>query len=267
MLTVGIVSTMTVLYLGLLFAVAYYADNKRKTGQSIIANPYVYSLSLAVHYTSWTFYGVIGLSATNGIAFLALYLGNTLMAFSWWFLLRKMVRISKEQHITSIADFISSRYGKSPLLGGIVTVFSIMIIIPFIALQLKAVAYTFDLLTVSPGADGFRHMVPALPESVDTAFIVAVFLGIFGILFGARHLDARSDTRGLWLQLPCSRLSSSLPLLLWASLLPTVFSMVSPISSAVLPRNFPNGNISFSWGLGRRLMPPGLPSFFPPWRL
>ncbi|WP_459815894.1 SpoIIE family protein phosphatase [Geotalea toluenoxydans] len=197
MLTVGIVSTMTVLYLGLLFAVAYYADNKRKTGQSIIANPYVYSLSLAVHYTSWTFYGVIGLSATNGIAFLALYLGNTLMAFSWWFLLRKMVRISKEQHITSIADFISSRYGKSPLLGGIVTVFSIMIIIPFIALQLKAVAYTFDLLTVSPGADGFRHMVPALPESVDTAFIVAVFLGIFGILFGARHLDASERHEGL----------------------------------------------------------------------
>lgn len=197
MLTFGIVSTITVLYLGLLFAVAYYADNKRKTGQSVIDNSYVYSLSLAVHYTSWTFYGIVGLSATNGISFLPLYLGNTLMAFSWWFLLRKMVRISKEQHITSIADFISSRYGKSPLLGGIVTVFSMVIIIPFIALQLKAVSYTFDLLTVASGADGFRHMVPALPESVDTAFIVAVFLGIFGILFGARHLDASERHEGL----------------------------------------------------------------------
>ncbi len=198
MITVEIVATITLLYLGLLFAVAYFADKKREAGQSIISNSYVYALSLAVHFTSWTVYGTIGLAATTGIVFLALYLGTTLMAFSWWFLLRKMVRVSKGQNITSIADFISSRYGKSPLLGGIVTIFSVMIIIPFIALQLKAVAYTFNLLTTSPEAgNGFSNIAPALPDFIDTAFIVALFLGLFGILFGARHLDASERHEGM----------------------------------------------------------------------
>ncbi len=193
-----VVSTITLLYIGLLFAVAYFTDKKREGGRSFISNPYIYSLSLAVHYTSWTFYGVVGMAATTGISFLALYLSGTLMAFSWWFLLRKMVRVSKEQNITSIADFISSRYGKSPLLGGIVTIFSIMIIIPFIALQLKAVAYTFDLLSTPVGtAAGFKNLIPALPPSIDTAFIVALLLGFFGILFGARHLDTSERHEGL----------------------------------------------------------------------
>ncbi|WP_243371288.1 SpoIIE family protein phosphatase [Geotalea sp. SG265] len=197
MLSVGTVSTITLVYLGSLFAVAYYADKKRDSGESIIANSWVYSMSMAVHYTSWTIYGTVGLSATNGISFFSLYLGNTLMAFSWWFLLRKMVRISKEQHITSIADFISSRYGKSALLGSIVTLFSIVIIIPFIALQLKAIAYTFDILTVSRGGERLREVAPVLPEFIDTAFIAAIFLGMFGILFGARHLDASERHEGM----------------------------------------------------------------------
>lgn len=198
MMPVAIVSTITLLYIGLLFAVAYYADKKRQAGQSIISNSYIYSLTLAVHYTSWTFYGVVGLAATSGVLFLGAYLGTTLMAFSWWFLLRKMVRISKEQNITSIADFISSRYGKSPLLGGIVTIFSTVVIIPFIALQLKAIAYTFDILTTSSHAtDGLKNLIPALPPFVDTAFIVAMLLSLFGILFGARHLDATERHEGL----------------------------------------------------------------------
>ncbi|MCM2359617.1 MAG: stage II sporulation protein E, partial [Geobacteraceae bacterium] len=198
MIPVEIVSIATLLYIGLLFAVAYYADKKGEAGRSVISNPSIYSLSMAVYYTSWTFYGVVGLAATTGIAFLAFYLSNTLMAFSWWFLLRKMVRVSKEQNITSFADFISSRYGKSPLLGGIVTIFSIVVIIPFIALQLKAVAYTFDLLTTAPEAGGgFNNLIPALPPYIDTAFIVALILAIFGILFGARHLVASERHEGL----------------------------------------------------------------------
>ena len=198
MIPVEIVSIISLLYVGLLFAAAYYADKRREAGQSIISNSWVYSLAIAVHYTSWTFYGVVGQAATTGIAFLALYVGITLMAFSWWFLLRKMVRISKEQNILSIADFISSRYGKSPLLGGIVTIFSIVVIIPFIALQLKAVSHTFDLLTTSPEAAGsFNNLVPPLFPSIDTAFIAALFLAVFGILFGARHLDASERHEGL----------------------------------------------------------------------
>ena len=198
MMPVGTVAIICFLYIGLLFAVAYYADRKGEAGQSVIANAAIYSLSLAVYYTSWTFYGVVAVAATTGIAFLAFYLSGTLMAFSWWFLLRKMVRVSKEQNITSIADFISSRYGKSPLLGGIVTIFSIVVIIPFIALQLKAVAYTFDLLTTPPkAAGGLNNLIPALLPSVDTALIVAMILAIFAILFGARHLVASERHEGL----------------------------------------------------------------------
>lgn len=150
MIRIETVSIISLLYIGLLFAVAYYAEKRRDSGRSIISNPYIYSLSLAVHYTCWSYYGLVGQAATVGIVFLAAYLGPTLMAFTWPFLLRKMVRDSKEQNILNIADFISSRYGKSLLLGGTVTIFSVLAIMPNIALQLRAVAYTFDLLKSFP---------------------------------------------------------------------------------------------------------------------
>ena len=198
MIPVKIVIIITLLYIGLLFAVAYYADKMRASGRSVTSNAWIYTLSLTVFYTSWTFYGVIGQAATSGIIFIAPLLSFTLIAFSWRFLLRKMVRISKEQNILSIADFISSRYGKSPLLGGIVTIFFIMAIIPYIASQIKAIAFTFDLLTTPPGtAGGFRNLTTALPPYIDTAFIVAMILGLFSILFGARQLDASERHEGL----------------------------------------------------------------------
>ncbi|MCM2358443.1 MAG: SpoIIE family protein phosphatase, partial [Geobacteraceae bacterium] len=198
MIPVEIVSIITLLYIGLLFAVAYYADKKRAAGRSITSNSWVYSLSLTVFFTSWTFYGVVGQAATIGILFIAPLLSFTLSAFTWWFLLRKMVRISKEQNITSITDFISSRYGKSPLLGGILTLFFIAAILPYIASQIKAIAFTYDLLTTSPqAAAGFKSLIPALPSSIDTALIVALLLGFFGILFGARHLDVSERHDGL----------------------------------------------------------------------
>jgi len=199
MIPVTIVATVALLYFGLLFAVAYWADKRREKGRSIISNPYIYSLSLAVYMTSWTFYGSVGRAATSGMDFLAIYLGPTLMAFSWWFLLRKIVRITKEQNIVSIADFISSRYGKSASLGAIVTVFAVVGIMPYIALQLKAVSHTFDLLSVPPQhlGQGVKNLISSLPPFIDTAFIVAVVLGLFGVLFGARHLDASERHEGL----------------------------------------------------------------------
>src|SRR6266568_6305249 len=180
MIPIKFISLAVLLYIGLLFGVAYVADWRRDAGRSVVANSWVYSLSMAVHYTSWTFYGLVGQAATTGIAFLAPYLGATLIAFTWWFLLRKMVRICKEQNILSIADFIASRYGKSPLLGGIVTIFFIVAIISYIASQIKAIAYTFDLLTTPPGAtfETKNHLF-ALPPSIDTGFIVALVLGLF----------------------------------------------------------------------------------------
>ncbi len=110
-----------------------------------------------------------------------------------------MVRISKEHNIVSIADFISSRYGKSVFLGGAVTIFAVLGIMPYIALQLKAVAHTFDLLSIPPEAVdlGVQHLLPSLPAYIDTGFIVALFLALFGVLFGARHLDASERHEGL----------------------------------------------------------------------
>ncbi len=194
-----IVTLVSIGYFALLFGVAYYADTRCNSGRSLINNPYIYSLSLGVYCTSWTFYGSVGLAATSGLDFLPIYLGPTLIAFTWWFLLRKMVRVSKDQNIVSIADFISSRYDRSSGLGALVTLISVLGIMPYIALQLKAVARTFDLL-ISPttvAEVGLQDLFPVLPGYVDTAFVMALVLSLFGVLFGARHLDASERHEGL----------------------------------------------------------------------
>ncbi|HET7787285.1 MAG TPA: histidine kinase, partial [Myxococcales bacterium] len=112
-------------YLGVLFAVAYYGDKRAGAGKSIIANPWIYALSLAVYCSTWTFYGSVGRAAATGIGFLPIYLGPTLMVALWWYAMRKIIRISKAYRITSIADFIASRYGKSQALGGLVTIIAV----------------------------------------------------------------------------------------------------------------------------------------------
>src|ERR671928_563070 len=120
MLTATGIVLASFVYVGLLFAIAYYGDKRADAGRSIIANPYIYALSLAVYCTSWTFYGSVGRAATSGIGFLPIYLGPTLAAMLWWYVLVKIIRVSKANRITSIADFIGSRYGKSQLLAGLV---------------------------------------------------------------------------------------------------------------------------------------------------
>ncbi|HEX2332737.1 MAG TPA: histidine kinase, partial [Burkholderiales bacterium] len=137
-------------YLGLLFAIAYYADKRADAGRSVIASPYIYSLSLAVYATAWTFYGSVGRAASDGIGFLPIYIGPTLMIALWWVVMRKILRISKQNRITSLADFIASRYGKSALLGGIVTIIAIIGILPYISLQLKAVSNSYTILVQYP---------------------------------------------------------------------------------------------------------------------
>jgi hypothetical protein len=137
-------------YLGLLFAIAYFADERADAGRSVIASPYVYSLSLAVYATAWTFYGSVGRAASDGVGFLPIYIGPTLMIALWWVVLRKILRISKQNRITSLADFIASRYGKSALLAGSVTVIAVIGILPYISLQLKAVSNSFAILVQYP---------------------------------------------------------------------------------------------------------------------
>src|SRR5690606_28475358 len=137
-------------YLGLLFAIAYYGDKRADAGRSIIAHPTIYALSLAVYCTPWTFYGRVGRAATSGIGFLPVYLGPTLTVALWWFVMLKIIRISKANRITSIADFVASRYGKSQALGGLVTVIAVIGIVPYISLQLKAISNSFTILLNYP---------------------------------------------------------------------------------------------------------------------
>ncbi len=192
----ALIAALSVAYLGVLFAIAFYADRRADAGRSLIANPYVYALSLGVYATSWTFYGSVGRAAANGIGFLPIYLGPTLVAVVFWLVLRKIVRISRANRITSIADFIASRYGKSAALAGIVTVIAVVGIVPYIALQLKAVSGSVALLAAEmPLAPGGVH--GPQPILSDTAFYVALLLAVFAILFGARHLDAAERHEGL----------------------------------------------------------------------
>ena len=183
-------------YLGVLFAIAYYADGRADAGRSVIAKPYIYSLSLAVYATAWTFYGSVGRAASDGVGFLPIYIGPTLMIALWWVILRKILRISKQNRITSLADFIASRYGKSALLGGLVTVIAVIGILPYISLQLKAVSSSFTTLAQYPEIM-MPAQVGALSARQDTALWVALILAAFTIAFGTRHLDAAEHHQGM----------------------------------------------------------------------
>lgn len=199
MLSAALVITLTLLYVGLLFVIALYAQKRQRENRSIVNNSTVYTLSLAVFLTSWTYYGSVGRAATSGLDFLPIYLGPTLVAFCWWFTVRKLVRICKANKIVSIADFISSRYGKSVSLGALVTLFTLIGITPYIALQLKAVSRTFDIITTAniSGVHILSQHYGALPAFIDTAFVFSVVLGLFAILFGARTLDSSESHDGM----------------------------------------------------------------------
>ncbi|HEX6980315.1 MAG TPA: sensor histidine kinase [Alphaproteobacteria bacterium] len=183
-------------YLCLLFAVAYWADKRADAGRSVVASPYIYALSIAVYCTAWTFYGSVGRAAAGGADFLPIYLGPTLAAVLWWHVLRKMLRISKNNRITSIADFVASRYGKSHLLGGLVTIVAVIVIMPYIALQLKGVSTSFNVLLrypdiVMPSAVGRQ------PIFEDTALYVAALMAAFAMLYGTRHIDVTERHEGM----------------------------------------------------------------------
>ena len=196
MLSGWVVLPVACAYLCLLFAIAYYGDKRAEEGRSLIANPYIYTLSIAVYCTSWTFYGSVGRAAQDGVAFLPIYLGPTLTFVLWWFLLAKILRISKVNRITSIADFISSRYGKSTMISGLVTVIAVVGIMPYISLQLKAVSTSFNLLLHYPNLEASPRIFE-VPFPADTAFLVTTALAIFTILFGTRQIDAAEHHEGM----------------------------------------------------------------------
>jgi len=139
--------TVMLLYLLLLFAIAQYADRRKLSGRSIVANPYVYALSLCVYVTAWTFYSSVGRAASTGLEFLPIYLGPVLAMTAGWIVIRKVIRVSKENRLTSISDFISFRYGRSYAIGAVVAVLSLIMVTPYVALQLIALSISLEILS------------------------------------------------------------------------------------------------------------------------
>jgi Na+/proline symporter/signal transduction histidine kinase/CheY-like chemotaxis protein len=191
-----IVLALSLGYVVFLFAVAYYGDRlaKRRGGRPK-AKPVIYALSLAVYCTSWTFYGSVGLAAKTGYNFLPIYVGPILFFALGWPLLARIIRISKAYNITSIADFIAARYGKSQVLAAAMTIVAVIGALPYIALQLKAVSTSFLALTQYPTALAAitRHQ----PIWSDTALAVSLLMALFAILFGTRQIDATEHHEGM----------------------------------------------------------------------
>ncbi|MVN77679.1 histidine kinase [Hymenobacter sp. HMF4947] len=174
-------------YLALLFGVAYAAERRSAARKSLVANPYVYALSMAVYCTAWAYYGSVGRAAHQGLSFVGIYLGPGLLAPAWWLVLRKIIRVCRQQRLTSIADFISARYGKSASLGALVTGVCVLGVVPYIALQVKAIATSFVILT--GGSPGGGTSGPAL--------FTAVALAAFTMLFGVRSVEATERHEGV----------------------------------------------------------------------
>lgn len=182
---------VSVAYVAALFAIAYYGDRHPLYPARTWLRPIVYSLALAVYCSSWTFYGAVGSAARSGLSYLPIYLGPILLFVFGFGLLERLVVVAKERNITSIADFIASRFGKSHALAALVTVIAVTAAVPYLALQLKAVSMSFDVLTGAVDAH------PALFG--DSALYVALLLAVFAILFGTRGIDATEHHHGMML--------------------------------------------------------------------
>jgi Na+/proline symporter/signal transduction histidine kinase/CheY-like chemotaxis protein len=188
-LSSGLIAAVALIYMALLFAIAFYGD-RRATPMPPRVRAWVYSLSLAVYCTSWTFFGAVGQAAEQLWSFLPIYLGPIIiLVFAPW-VLQKMVMISKQENITSIADFIAARYGKSQTLAVVVALVCLVGVLPYIALQLKGIVLGVNLLSgAGAGANG--------TGAQDTALVVSLVLALFTILFGTRNLDVTEHHRGM----------------------------------------------------------------------
>lgn len=184
------VVTILCLYLAFLFVTALWVERGSAAGKSPVNNSLVYSLSLAVYCTGWTYYGSVGKAATSGLLFLPIYLGPTIAIVLWWTVLRKMVRIKARHHITSIADFISARHNKSQSVAALATVIALVGTTPYIALQFKAIISTFAIIT-----DPAERVTSWTAAHVGP--VVAGLMCVFTIILGIRRLDATERHPGL----------------------------------------------------------------------
>ncbi|MPZ56090.1 MAG: response regulator [Rhizobiales bacterium] len=183
-------------YIGFLFLVASYGDRMRQRGRVPKLRPLIYPFSLAIYCTSWTFFGSVGLASRSGYDFLTIYLGPVLIIGLCAPLIVRIVRLAKAQNITSIADFIAARYGKSQAVAATVALIAIVGVIPYIALQLKAVSDSLSTILTHLGPSATSIVQPVFG---DIALVVALTMAIFAILFGTRQIDATEHQDGLML--------------------------------------------------------------------
>jgi Na+/proline symporter/signal transduction histidine kinase len=192
MLQGWIVVAIALAYIGLLFLVASYGDRMRGLARGASSRLLIYPLSLAVYCTSWTFFGSVGIASRTGFDFLTIYIGPLLMVGLGYPLIIRIVRLAKGQNITSIADFVAARYGKSPAVAATVALIAIIGMIPYIALQLKAVSASVATILAQAAPGG-------MPLLGDVALFVALAMATFAVLFGTRHTDATEHQDGLML--------------------------------------------------------------------
>ena len=182
-------------YVMVLFAIASWGDREQQREYSAFGRSLVYSLTLAVYCTSWTFYGAVGSATQNGWGYLPIYLGPMLVILFAWPLMRRIVAISKRQNLTSIADFIAARFGKAQSLAVLVTLIATVGSVPYIALQLKAVVDAFGIVSDRALATGAMSGV----ADYNTALFVAAAMALFAILFGTRKIDVTEHHEGMML--------------------------------------------------------------------
>jgi Na+/proline symporter/nitrogen-specific signal transduction histidine kinase len=196
MLSADLVLPIALLYVALLFAVAFVGDQRARAGRlGWLQSPVVYTLSISIYCTSWTFYGAVGSAARGGLEFATIYLGPTLVFAGWWLLLRKLVRIGHVHGTTSIADMISSRFGKSAPLAALATGIAVVGVTPYIALQLRAVTSSIEVITSASPEDPLGLTRGA--AGYDAAFWIAAGMALFTILFGTRNVDAKEQHHGV----------------------------------------------------------------------
>ena len=192
MLGLGVVLS-AVAYVTLLFAVAALGDRRAAKRAGGEPRPYIYALSLAIYCTSWTFFGSVGLAAERNLEFLAIYIGPVLVFLFGYPLLARIVRLAKSEKITSIADFLGARYGKSFAVASLATLIAVVGAVPYIALQLKAISGSVSLMV-----EHYTGAPPSFDPFVsDIALVVAMLLALFAVLFGTRHADATEHQEGL----------------------------------------------------------------------
>jgi Na+/proline symporter/nitrogen-specific signal transduction histidine kinase len=194
MLSFNLLVGLGIVYVMFLFLVAFVAERQSELGRlDWLRSPWVYTLSLSVYCTGWTFYGAVGYAARSGLEFVTIYLGPTIVMIGWFTILRKLVRIGRAQRITSISDLLSSRYGKSNLIGALVTILAVVGTTPYIALQLQSVTLSFAVLSPGTGQTG----APDITDMRANAIWVAAGLALFTIVFGTRNLDANERHTGV----------------------------------------------------------------------